>query len=389
MERLFDFVLIVSLFREIPTFIQDDKDEKLALAALVAGTAGAAFAQASLTGNVTYGYTQTTSAAGSLASGLGVDTAELYLGSKEDLGGGSTVEAKLGLADTTRAGVTGGDLSLVYTNMSVGQISMETEKGSDYFAGIASAGAPVINMDGKHHETRSSSDSIAYTVPVGPVYMRFSHGESSSGIGLGRGGAGSASNTVKQRNNTVSAYYASGPLQALLAFRSYDNRIEGDPLSLAAVGGVSDYLQATKNSIINAQASYDLGVAKVGAGFQESTGTNGITVRDALMGVSVPAGAFTFGATYSTSDLQGARDTHALVGWKASQYNGRATGYSLGVQYAMSKRTSLALKTANWTHSGYSQYEADAALGTNTAGAAGRGYDKTANETTLLLSHSF
>lgn len=356
--------------------------KKLVLAALAAGTAGAAFAQVSLTGNVTYGYTQTNSAAGKLASGLGVDTAELYFGSKEDLGGGSTVEAKLGLADTTRAGVAGGDLSLVYTNTSVGQIGLETEKGSDYFAGIASAGAPVINMDGKHHETRSSSDSIAYTVPVGSVYLRFSHSESSAGLGLGKGGAGAA-DTVKQRNNTLSAYYASGALQALLAFRSYDNRIQGDPMGATVAG----YLQATKNSIINAQASYDLGVAKVGVGFQDATGTNGITVRDALMGVSIPAGAFTFGATYSTSDLQGARDT--VIGWNASQYNGRATGYSLGMQYAMSKRTSIALKTANWTHSGYSQYEADAALGTNTAGAAGRGYDKTANETTLLLSHSF
>lgn len=360
--------------------------KKLVLAALAAGTAGAAFAQVSLTGNVTYGYTQTNSAAGKLASGLGVDTAELYFGSKEDLGGGSTVEAKLGLADTTRAGVAGGDLSLVYTNTSVGQIGLETEKGSDYFAGIASAGAPVINMDGKHHETRSSSDSIAYTVPVGSVYLRFSHSESSAGLGLGKGGAGAA-DTVKQRNNTISAYYGSGALRALLAFRNYDNRRIGDPNG----DTVGEYLQATKNSIINAQASYDLGVAKVGAGFQEATGTNGITVRDALLGISAPVGAFTFGATYSTTDLQGARDTNPLTGidWKASQYNGRATGYSLGVQYAMSKRTSVALKTATWTHGGYSQFEGDAATGTRTAGAAGRGYDKTANETTLLLSHSF
>ena len=78
------------------------------LAALAAK--GASFAQVTISGNLTAVYRQSTTAivkansAASLnqivtqanTSGFGVDTAEINLCAKEDLGGGQSVEAKLG-----------------------------------------------------------------------------------------------------------------------------------------------------------------------------------------------------------------------------------------------------------------------------------------------------
>lgn len=366
----------------------------------VALVAGSAMAQASLTGNVTYGYKQTTSAPGALASGLGVDTAEVYLGSKEDLGGGHSAEAKLGLSDTTRAGTTGGDVELKYTNPSVGLFSMGYTKASDYFAGVASAGAPIIDMDGKLHETRSNgSEWVAYAVPVGPVFLQFKHSENSAGKGLGAGAAGQAS-TISQRNNQLSVYMP-GKLTIAGGWVVYDNRQNGDPASGAAADS-GGYIAATKSQVVNLQASYDLGVATIGAGAQQADATNGVRVLDGIVSVSIPVGAWTLGVASSISTLSGAQDVCLFAGacnlasWKASQYNGTATGLTFGAKYALSKRTSFSVKTATWTHSGYSQYEADAAIAVKNGnafngaqGKAGLNYGRTASETSLLLSHDF
>ncbi len=363
--------------------------KKLAIAALAAGVGSIALAQVTLTGALAYGYQQTNAATGALASGFGVDTSELNWNAKEDLGGGHAVDATLGLSQADRGGVAGGDAVLKYTNPGLGLFSMGHTKAADYFAGdIASAGAPVINMDGKLHETRSNgTEWVAYAAPVGPVYVQLKHTENNAGKGLGAGGAGSAS-VVVQRNNQVSVFYPGSKLAVAGAWVVYDGRRDGDPMTVAGVG---EYVAATKNQVINLQASYDFGVIKVGAGVQQADATNGVRVLDGIVSFAVPAGVWTFGGAASISTLSGARATisPALDG---SRYNGSASGMSLGAQYNLSKRTNVTMKYAAWTHSGYSQYEADAATGGGglwTVGAAGRGYDKKANETAVVLSHSF
>ena len=65
--------------------------------------------------------------------------------------------------------------------------------------------------------------------------------------------------------------------------------------------------------------------------------------------------------------------------------DGTADSVSVGVRYDLSKRTNLSLKHATWTRSGYEQFEAFGK--TNNLGEFG--YTDRANETTLLLSHSF
>lgn len=360
--------------------------------------AGVSFAQVSLTGNLIMGYKATTSAklGNPQASGFGVDTSEIDLTVKEDMGGGQSIEAKMALAGADRSGestngsVGGRDATLSYTNNSFGRIQLGSTRDVNYFAGIASAGAPVIDMDGKLFETRSSSDFISYTVPVGPVYVNISHAEGSAGLGLGQGVTGSATLAPNyQRKNTYSVYYGAGPVVLLGAYRTYDNRKPGDVTTAA---GTFEALSGTKNDVVNVQGSYDFGVAKVGLGYQVANGSNGVHVTDALLGASMPVGAWTFGATVARSAATDAPNTSTFTGgfWDLRKYEGTATGYSVGASYALSKRTSISAKYASWTHSGYSQYENDAPFkAANITTSSGIDYSRTANETSILLSHAF
>jgi predicted porin len=74
-------------------------------------------------------------------------------------------------------------------------------------------------------------------------------------------------------------------------------------------------------------ASYNLGVATVGAGYQTKETFAGVSDDQMMVGVSIPMGAITLGATYATKDS----DTNAAD----------ASGYEVGMNYAFSKRTNL------------------------------------------------
>jgi hypothetical protein len=83
------------------------KKTLIALAAVASlATSGAAFAQATISGFMAAGYQTYTSggAATSSMGGFGVDTAELYITAKEDMGGGMTAGGTMGIGGLERAG---------------------------------------------------------------------------------------------------------------------------------------------------------------------------------------------------------------------------------------------------------------------------------------------
>ena len=373
----------------------------------ISGTVGIGFEQLTNVGQLTassgLGFVPATAAvAGSDSSGLGGDTVELYFTAKEDLGGGQSIEAKLGLDTVARAGVVGGDTVLTYTNKSFGRIQMGATRSDAVHSGIPSAGAPVINMDGKLFEIRSNSEFVSYAVPIGPVVLVATYSEpgnstasvapnvtsagttstpaSNGGVGLGVGTSGTQ---IGQRNNTLAALYTAGPLQLMGAYRSYDNK---DATSIKAT-------TLTKEQVVAVAASYDLGVAKLGFGYNAIKTTIGATVDDMLVGLNVPMGALSIGMTYGravTGNLQGVRDvtqSGAVAGvlpvMKLAE--GTATGYSIGAKYDLSKRTNLTVKYAAWTRSGYEQLE-----NFKLTGNFGEfGYTGTMTDTSILLNHSF
>ena len=85
---------------------------------------------------------------------------------------------------------------------------------------------------------------------------------------------------------------------------------------------------------------YDLGVAKVGYGYQtKSYNTAGQKDNvQTTMGVSIPMGAITVGAVASSNKTDGATTKN--------------TGTEYGASYALSKRTSVAIAAQSWKKTG-------------------------------------
>jgi predicted porin len=285
--------------------------------------------------------------------------------------------------------VTGRDAKLSYTNTSFGRIQLGSEEGGAVHSGIPTAGAPVIDMDGKLFQKKSSSDFISYAAQVGSWGFQYKLSESSKGSGLGAGSQGSAGVVVGQRTSDFILGYGSGALTGAVAYRTYDNR---DKDSIATAMGL------TKDNVVVLQLGYDAGVAKFGLGYQVAKASVGPQVQDVLVGVSKDLGAWTIGATYAMSTTSGAADTPTSAypapaalpvkaAWKAimQQADGTATGYSLGAQYNFSKRTNVLVRYANWLRSGYEQFEAFGA----TSNPGEFGYGDRASETSILLVHNF
>ncbi|MDP3653067.1 MAG: porin [Rhodoferax sp.] len=394
--------------------------KKTLIALAVLAASGASFAQVTITGTLAMGYGQTTSVgtnaisipglglaavatSGADASGFGADTSEIGFAATEDLGGGQKIEATLALAGADRSGesnsttpgaLTGRDATLTYTNNSFGRVQMGATRDSAIHSGIPSADAPVINMDGKLFQLRSDSDFISYAAPVGPVVFLYKLSEASKGLGLGKGTSGASGVTVGQRTSDFVVVYSKGPLDLVGAYRAYDNR---NSTTIATLEGL------TKDNVFAVQVGYNFGVAKVGFGVNNTTASVGPKVTDMLLGVSVPMGALTLGMTLGRATTSGVSDAAATAfpgGAAAPLFktamqlaDGTANSLSVGAKYDLSKRTNLTVKYATWTRSGYEQFEAwgaaVAAGGSAVANLNQFGYSANANETSILLSHSF
>lgn len=395
------------------------KKTLIALAAIAATSAS--FAQVTISGAVVSGYrqsiTNTNTASGTLgggqtvqqiiaskvttqntSSGLGLDDAYVTFTAKEDLGGGQSVSAEMGLVDMYRGGtMTAGDVKLSYTNTAFGRVSLNSTRSAPVMSGYAKAGSPTIDYDAKLFETRSSSEAINFATRVGPVALLVEFGEAGTfpaGVsnGLGVGLTGAAANT-RQRSYTYAADYQDGPIKLMGAYKAYDSAVN-DSISVPA-------FLLTKDAAWQVQGSYDFGVANVGLGYTQVRATVGPVLNDWLLGVNVPVGALELGATYASSTVSNVIGTPAtslggLSAFKAAldTLEGTATGWSVGAKYNLSKRTNLTTNYAAWTRAGYPSLEAfyAASPGTGTGGRdaiAQTGYQAIQTQWNILLSHSF
>jgi predicted porin len=316
------------------------KKSLVALAVLAAS--GAAMAQVSITGNLTAGFRSSDKPIGSLgdravpstvdqsSSGLGVDTAEIVFTATEDLGGGMKASAKLGLVDAARGlnrgngvntGFGPGDTELSLSG-GFGKLSLSTSRGADYLSGGV-AGVGGTFMDGRVFSARTSTDTVAFSAPMGPVSVGLSYSEKADSLGLGKGSSGPASETAA-RQVVLDVNYADGPLAAHFAY-----------LADADVDAKNHYRLA---------GSYDLGVAKLGAGFErqsygDATGGTKQTWSDMLVAVSVPLGATTLSANWAQREISDRT---------VAADNGKYDGYGLKASYALSKRTAVSVDYTNW-----------------------------------------
>ncbi|MDO7716966.1 MAG: porin, partial [Burkholderiaceae bacterium] len=105
----------------------------------------------------------------------------------------------------------------------------------------------------------------------------------------------------------------------------------GATYSMGAISAALDFTDVALAKRTRVSGSYDLGVAKLGAGYQTRKGKDASsafgTNKQTVLGVSAPYGAFTFGLNYSTN--------------KQSTASISNNGTDVGASYALSKRTNV------------------------------------------------
>ena len=304
------------------------KKTLIALASIAA--VGAASAQVSITGYMSAGYVVATApgtAATNLTNGgFAVDTSELYIKSSEDMGGGYKASAGMGLGGLERAtdanngygkyGLYGNNFDIKIAGP-MGSIAVGNTKSPDYASG-GLGGVGVLYYDFADHgnfSARSRRDYLTVTAPVNKFTLTASHQEAGNVTGWG-GAEGSTS----QRISIGAVTYADGPIVANATYFTYDNEV-----------AKSD---GTSSNVMRLAGSYDLGMAKLGSGYQKATVTSGGTSTQFTLAASVPLGNITIGAIYGSREISGMNAT-------LKDSNGSYTNTGLTANYQFSKRTGL------------------------------------------------
>jgi len=266
--------------------------------ATVSGTFGAAYQsyesaavaeKAAVPGNA-----GTAAAAAATNKGLTMTDSSIKFSVVEDLGGGLKASAAVQVAaNASRGGNVTKEDSSVGLSGGFGSLSINNTRSGNaaIAANVFASWMPVTSFYATV-DSRAAIDTLAYASPeLAPgLKLGFTYVEATEGA---------VTSAVKA--NVFSATYAAGPLFATIAYKDYNLSTVQDRTELAA--------------------TYNLGVAKVGLGY----GTKNTTTGKSLVsfGVSAPLGAATVGVNYAK------RDT--------------AKFYDAGVNYALSKRTTLGL----------------------------------------------
>lgn len=336
--------------------------KKTLIALAVLATAGTAFAQStvSLTGTVGAAAQSFDSFGGSRQRGISLTDATIRVGVTEDLGSGLKAAANIQFDSIGSTSDATFGKSLLRRNTSVsltgdfGQVSFANTRSGNLLTRGMVAPTNLYNgiYDGSMVVNRSPVDALTYGMAFGDFTGSIQYVESSL----------DGEWNAKVKVGVLNAGYAKGPIAAGVAVKAYSFRT---PAVSAA---------AARKNRLEAFATYDLGVAKLGVGFDgKIVGTSDTVTALNLpnayasirtpgtadyvrfnqanawsVGVSAPVGAFTVGANFAKRDI--------------------AKLTELVADYALSKRTSL-----------------NASLGRQTANA---GTDS-GNQYRLGMYHSF
>jgi hypothetical protein len=337
--------------------------KKTLIAMAAVAVAGVASAQVTLSGKLSFGYSDSYSnkeASGTGANakandvaGFGVFDGHFTMSGSEDLGGGLSASASMEVLSRGRGtDISGRNASLTVSG-GFGSVMMGAIEAGNGIMGLGQAGAPGIGLDGKVLSGPANVDIVKYTLPAMidgvtlSVSMTDAPGSStgrSSGYsqgyaaGLSFGALSANVDYTDYKNQAADAvakngnYWASGDATAATAWT------QGVALPTGAIV-INAPVAATKkvDSRVRMSFSYDLGVAKVGYGRQTvdyNTASNGDNVQT-TMGVSVPMGAITLGLATAKSQDDGSST--------------KTTGTDVGVAYALSKRTTVDFGRATWS----------------------------------------
>jgi len=301
------------------------KKTLVALAAVAA--TGGAFAQATMTGFLAYGYRATQSTAGATTSGMGVDTASIDFAVGEDIEGLGKLSGKLGVSIKGKdKNAAGRDSEMKLDMGALGAIKMANVYSASWLGGTAAGGANQYcsfsygDCGGEvgMFSTYGYNDELSYSIPLSSsLSVSVSHVEPSTSDNLTGLGSGQASYTDSKRYNTYSVTYKASPLTVTGGYRTYDQA--------SAATGNSSYRH-------RAAFAYDLGVAQIGAGYEQTTTTYGATTTDSLMSVvlPVPSSPLTLSAQFGNRTKAGNASATNDTTYSGTIYN---------AVYSLSKRT--------------------------------------------------
>lgn len=273
------------------------KKTLVAFAALA--VVGSAFAQstATISGTIAAAYLKDLDG----SKGLVLDSNSVKVSLSEDLGGGLKLSAATQFAGNGSRGgnVTKEDSSIALAG-GFGSLAYANSRSGSWAVAYGAVG-DTWNWNGAYDTDvfqRSAVDALTYTSPsMGGVNVIAQYVESSK----------DGSGTPASKTAALGIKYAAGPLA--VGARVVNTKND------AFVSGI------TKNSF-ELGANYDLGVAKIGLGFDSKRRGKADSDKAAVVvGVAVPMGPVSLGLNYGKRD--------------------KATFADLGLNYSLSKRSSV------------------------------------------------
>jgi hypothetical protein len=304
------------------------KKSLIALAALA--LVGAASAQTvSLSGKLGFAYKTTETAGVAVkANGLTVTDGDFVLSASEDLGAGLKIAAAMAVQSRGRdTAIAARDASLTVSG-GFGAVTIGAIEIGNGIIGLGGADAPTMGLDGAAGAGGISRvvlsdvmnmDVLMYTSPAMSGFTL------SAAVLDATASLGMQDTAATHDATLVGVNYAAGAFAAAADFTSF-----GTNAYLTTATGVPAALPAFGlDNRTRLSASYDLGVVKLGAGYEniKTTAAANNTETQYLVGVSAPVGkALTVGLNYARNTA----DTLATI-----------TAYELGANYALSKRTGV------------------------------------------------
>jgi hypothetical protein len=320
--------------------------------------AGAASAQVTMSGEAGFAFvsdnTTTTGANGNTVAkaksdGLAQTDGSVTIAASEDLGGGMKLSASHTIDLKGRSGVNAENSSIAVMG-SFGSVMLGAVEAGNGILGLGGAGAPGRGLDnGTALDGGSNVDLFKYTTPALIPGLTASISRA-DGLGAGDGAAqttgvglnfSAGALTVAFDNTSYSYDSAAADVAAVTGLCLDDSAVAYAAAGTACATGTAlvqagskaataaQVLAARVDSRQRLSAAYDLVVAKVGFGYQlKSYLGAGKDNKQTVVGVSAPFGAFNVGVAMSSNKSDGGVKTK---------------GTDFGVDYAMSKRTSLNL----------------------------------------------
>lgn len=290
--------------------------------------AGSSFAQVTLSGEFAYGYSAVTTGTGSTASGGGLDTALLTFAAGEDLGGGNRVDITMKTDGSAgRGAALANDDQIIELTTSFAKFKAGSWRPGDWLTGVT-GGATWYGLDDRVLSKRAYRDSIGVAIPfTKELSLSATAYEPAGLLGEGSGNAG----TSLPASNVYTLTYKTGPMSLSAGYVTYSN-----------VGSTDTFA----NNVSRVGGNYDFGFAKIGAGMQVIKYAVSATNTQTLVTLSAP-----LGGSLSANAEWASNKTDADAGSSRSAENGTRSGYMVGLQYNLSKRTYGILNYGNWLNS--------------------------------------